>query len=74
LFLAEFSVSSSMAPLFLPYAGREQSASLPYAPPPKWMIAPQQERERSMLDLALLVSGVGFFALSIAYAFACDRL
>jgi len=27
-----------------------------------------------MLDLALLASGVGFFFLSIGYAFACERL
>jgi hypothetical protein len=27
-----------------------------------------------MLDLVLLAAGLGFFALSIAYAIACDRL
>jgi hypothetical protein len=27
-----------------------------------------------MLDLVLLALGLGFFALSIAYAFGCDRL
>jgi len=27
-----------------------------------------------MLDLVLLALGFGFFALSIAYAFGCDRL
>jgi hypothetical protein len=27
-----------------------------------------------MLDLILLALGLGFFALSIAYVFACDRL
>jgi len=27
-----------------------------------------------MLDLILLAAGLGFFALSIAYAIACDRL
>jgi len=27
-----------------------------------------------MLDAILLVVGLGFFALSIAYAFGCDRL
>jgi len=27
-----------------------------------------------MLDLILLAVGLGFFALSIAYVYACDRL
>jgi len=27
-----------------------------------------------MLDVILLALGLGFFALSIAYAFGCDRL
>lgn len=27
-----------------------------------------------VLDVILLAAGLGFFALSIAYAFACDRL
>lgn len=31
-------------------------------------------RERSMLDLILIAAGLGLFALSIGYAFACDRL
>ena len=31
-------------------------------------------RERSMLDLIMLGLGLGFFALSVGYAFACDRL
>jgi hypothetical protein len=38
------------------------------------VIAPQQGKERPMLDLALLGAGVAFFLLSIGYAFACDRL
>jgi hypothetical protein len=28
----------------------------------------------TMLDIILLVVGLGFFALSIVYAYACDRL
>ena len=31
-------------------------------------------KERPMLDLILLAVGLGFFALSIAYIYACDRL
>jgi hypothetical protein len=31
-------------------------------------------KEQHMLDFILLAVGVGFFALSIAYAFGCDRL
>ena len=27
-----------------------------------------------MLDIILIAVGLGFFALSIAYAYACDRL
>ena len=38
------------------------------------MIAHHQERERTMLDLGLLASGLAFFALSIGYALVCDRL
>jgi hypothetical protein len=28
----------------------------------------------SMLDVIMLAIGIGFFALSVAYVFACDRL
>jgi hypothetical protein len=31
-------------------------------------------KEHPMLDVILLAAGLGFFALSIAYAFGCDRL
>jgi len=31
-------------------------------------------KEQPMLDVILLAGGLGFFALSIAYAFGCDRL
>jgi hypothetical protein len=31
-------------------------------------------KERPMLDLILLAVGLGFFALSVAYVYACDRL
>jgi len=32
------------------------------------------ERSTEMLDLVMLAIGLGFFALSVAYAIACDRL
>ena len=32
------------------------------------------EREPYMLDFIMLALGLGFFALSIGYAYACDRL
>jgi hypothetical protein len=32
------------------------------------------EREPQMFDLILLAMGLGMFALSIGYAYACDRL
>jgi hypothetical protein len=31
-------------------------------------------KETSMLDLIMLAVGLGFFALSIGYTIACDRL
>jgi hypothetical protein len=31
-------------------------------------------RELPMLDVILLTLGLGFFALSVGYAYACDRL
>jgi hypothetical protein len=31
-------------------------------------------RSFQMLDLILLAIGLGFFALSVGYAYACDRL
>ena len=34
----------------------------------------QAAKEQPMLDVMLLAVGVGFFALSIAYVYACDRL
>jgi hypothetical protein len=33
-----------------------------------------KRRSKRMLDVILLAAGFGFFALSIAYAFGCDRL
>ena len=37
---------------------------------------PRRFRSRSclMLDLILIAVGLGFFALSVAYVYACDRL
>jgi hypothetical protein len=31
-------------------------------------------KEHLMLDLVMLAIGLGFFALSVGYAVACDRL
>ena len=31
-------------------------------------------QERAMLDIFMLVLGLGFFAASIGYAYACERL
>jgi hypothetical protein len=33
-----------------------------------------RKEEQPVLDVILLAVGVGFFALSIAYVYACDRL
>ncbi|MBZ0148187.1 MAG: hypothetical protein K8F62_11695 [Pseudorhodoplanes sp.] len=35
---------------------------------------PNRIPERTMLDLIFLAIGIGFFVLSIAYVYACDRL
>ncbi|MBN9263488.1 MAG: hypothetical protein J0I75_02790 [Hyphomicrobium sp.] len=31
-------------------------------------------KEQPMLDVIFLVGGIGFFAVAIAYAYACDHL
>jgi hypothetical protein len=33
-----------------------------------------RSQECFVLDIILIAAGIGFFALSIAYAYACDRL
>ena len=33
-----------------------------------------KRRSKRMLDVILLAAGLGFFALTIGYAYACDRL
>ena len=33
-----------------------------------------RRKEHPMLDILMLAIGLGFFALSIGYAYACDRL
>jgi hypothetical protein len=35
---------------------------------------PSYRKEKAVLDVILLGLGLGFFALSIAYAFGCERL
>jgi hypothetical protein len=37
-------------------------------------LVPQQLEGAIMLDLFLLASAAGLFALTLGYAFACDRL
>jgi hypothetical protein len=36
--------------------------------------ASRAEREHPMLDVIMLLIAAAFFALSIGYAYACDRL
>jgi hypothetical protein len=38
------------------------------------LLAGEKEECRGMMDILMLVIGIGFFALSVAYALACDRL
>jgi hypothetical protein len=37
-------------------------------------LAEGYRKEQPMLDLILLALGLGFFAVSVAYTFGCDRL
>jgi len=55
------------------YIFARQFTSLPYVARPICLIAQRRESDQ-MLDLILLASGLAFFALSIGYAFACERL
>jgi hypothetical protein len=41
---------------------------------PKSQLANIRPTETSMLDIILIAAGLGFFALSVAYAYGCDRL
>jgi hypothetical protein len=34
----------------------------------------EREQENSMLDLAMLALGLGFFAAAVGYTYACERL
>jgi len=38
------------------------------------MSASIPQKEQGMLDVILLAGGIGFFIVSIAYAYGCDRL
>jgi hypothetical protein len=37
-------------------------------------LAEGYRKEQPMLDLILIALGLGFFAVSVAYVFGCDRL
>jgi len=37
-------------------------------------VADQARQEHLMLDIVMLTLGLGFFAASIGYAYACERL
>jgi hypothetical protein len=34
----------------------------------------ERDQENSMLDIAMLVLGLGFFAAAVGYTYACERL
>jgi hypothetical protein len=38
------------------------------------MSARKLRKEEDVLDVILLTAGIGFFVISIAYAYGCDRL
>jgi hypothetical protein len=60
------------APLFLLDVAHRQFASLLYRGKPSSSLV--RERERQVVDVILIASGLAFFVLSIGYAFACERL
>jgi hypothetical protein len=43
-------------------------------PPSVARSEPSVARSIEMLDIIMLAIGLGFFALSVGYAYACDRL
>jgi hypothetical protein len=43
-------------------------------PPVEHHPGPTHLKEQSMLDVILLAVGLGFFVLSIIYAYGCERL
>jgi hypothetical protein len=43
-----------------------------YAPVRMWRI--RRDGELSMLDILMVVIALAFFALTVGYAYACDRL
>jgi hypothetical protein len=49
---------------------------MPGLQPNRWFLGAQLRAVRStdMLDIILVAGAFGFFALSVAYAYACDRL
>jgi hypothetical protein len=63
-----------LASLFAPYAARLNSQSLLYAARPTCLWFTGNRQAVPMFDLALLISGVALFALTVGYAVACDRL
>jgi hypothetical protein len=60
--------------LFLLDIAAMHFTSLPYGGPPICLPAQPQCRRSPMLDLVLLISVLAFFALTVGYAVACDRL
>lgn len=66
---------SPPASLYRLDAERAHSASLSYSANPIYLVVPPFNRKRlTMLDLILPALGFGLFALSIGYAYVCDRL
>jgi hypothetical protein len=83
--LASISISYAQVRKYPPVATQDDTRSLPTEP----LTGVKAERAsdrllgygpqtaqgaKPMLDVILLAVGLGFFALSIAYAFGCDRL
>ncbi len=41
---------------------------------PRYHVGPYLSEDSSMLDVLMVALALGFFALSVGYAYACDRL
>jgi hypothetical protein len=55
-------------------AGFEPHQSAPRTSVLSWTTSDASTGSIPMLDLIMLAIGLGFFALSVGYAYACDRL
>jgi hypothetical protein len=66
--------AKGIASLFLLYVPSRPFVSLPYIALPTYVIASPLRESDPMLDLIVLAVGLGLFAVSAGYLYACERL